>query len=129
MNRNPMALPGLACEREALACMPRFPDCHDPFWPRIDLPVLRKRLALEARVSDAGLGLAVRCAAIEAAKEFATWRTALRGRGYQRLEDIGGHRQGRALSLCYVRYLEAAVMKALASTGQLSVAGKKVGHG
>ncbi|WP_416194359.1 head completion/stabilization protein [Pseudomonas putida] len=110
-------------------CAPRFPDCHDPFWPRIELSVLRERLALDAQVSDARLGLAVRCAAIAAAREFATWRAALRGRGYQRLEDLASHRQGRALSLCYSRYLEAAAMKALAHTSEQRKAEKGEHYG
>lgn len=108
---------------------PRFPDCHDPFWPRIDLSELRERLALDACVSDARLGLAVRCAAIDAAREFATWRAVLREQGYRRLEDVGRHRHGRALSLCYSRYLEAAAMKALAGNGERCTGQKGEQHG
>jgi hypothetical protein len=87
----------------------RFPDCHDPFWPRIELNVLRERLRVDEDVSEARLALAVRCAAIDAAREFASWRIALRSRGYRRLEDVAGHASGRALSVCYRYFIAAAV--------------------
>ncbi|MDZ3992830.1 head completion/stabilization protein [Pseudomonas sp. Teo4] len=91
----------------------RFPDGHDPFWPRIELSVLRERLRLGDQVSDVRLALAARCAAVTAASEFARWRAVLRGRGYKRLEDVAGHHHGRALSVCYRRFVEAAVMRTL----------------
>lgn len=92
---------------------PRYPDCHDPFWPRIELCVLRERLQLDGKVSEARLAVAVRCAAIEAAEEFANWRSALRGHGFRRLEDVCGHASGRALSICYRSFVEAAVRRDL----------------
>ncbi|AVD89523.1 MULTISPECIES: head completion/stabilization protein [Pseudomonas] len=91
----------------------RFPDGDDPFWPRIELCSLRERLRLGGQVSEARLALAARCAAINAASEFAHWRAVLRGRGYKRLEDVAGHDHGRALSVCYRRFVEAAVMRTL----------------
>lgn len=91
----------------------RFPDCHDPFWPRIELGLLRERLQLGDKISDARLVLAVRCAAIDAANEFASWRSALRSRGFRRLEDVSGHASGRALSVCYRTFVEAAVRRNL----------------
>ena len=91
----------------------RFPDCHDPFWPRIELCELRERLQLDGKVSEARLALAVRCAAIEAADEFASWRSALRRHGFRRLEDVSGHANGRALSVCYHSFVEAAVRRNL----------------
>lgn len=110
------------------ACTPRLPDCHDPFWPRIGLSTLRQRLALDGRISDARLALAMRCAGIAAAQEFASWRAALRIRGYKRLEDIGGHRHGRALSRCYERFVETAVIRALATTGACVLGAKEERH-
>ena len=106
----------------------RFPDCHDPFWPRVELSSLRQRLALDERVSDARLALAVRYAGIAAAREFANWRVALRGRGVQRLEDLGRHRHGQALSRCYERFVESAVVRTLASTGECRAGAKEEHH-
>ncbi|WP_110639132.1 head completion/stabilization protein [Pseudomonas sp. CC120222-01a] len=91
----------------------RFPDCHDPFWPRIELSVLREHLQLGEAVSEARLALAARCAAIDAAREFASWRSALRRRGYRRLEEVAGHASGRALSVCYRYFIAAAVRRGL----------------
>lgn len=101
--------------------LPRFADCHDPFWPRVDLGRLREHLQLPRSVSDAALEVAARCAAIEAAREFACWRSVLRERGYKRLEDVAGHDHGRALRVCYIRFVEAAVMYSLGSTACLPV--------
>ncbi|MEX5624036.1 head completion/stabilization protein, partial [Pseudomonas syringae] len=72
----------------------RYADSHDPFWPRLDLGRLRERLNLPWPVSEAALEVAARCAAIDAAREFACWRAALRELGYKRLEDVAGHDQG-----------------------------------
>ncbi|QHG66022.1 head completion/stabilization protein [Pseudomonas putida] len=91
----------------------RFPDSHDPFWPRIELSVLRECLQLGEEVSEARLALAVRFAAIDAAREFASWRSALRRRGYRRLEEMDGHANGRALSVCYRYFIAAAVRRGL----------------
>ncbi|MFJ4454664.1 head completion/stabilization protein [Pseudomonas sp. NPDC089392] len=106
---------------------PRFADCHDPFWPRVDLCRLRQRLNLPQPVSDAALEVAARCAAIDAAREFARWRAVLRERGYKRLEDVAGHDHGRALRVCYIRFVEAAVMYSLGSTAYLRAARREVG--
>lgn len=102
--------------------LPRFADSHDPFWPRVDLGQLRERLNLQQPVSEAALEVAARCAAIEAAREFARWRAVLRERGYKRLEDVNGHDHGRALRVCYLRFVEAAVMYNLDSTAYLPTA-------
>ncbi|HDS1819237.1 TPA: head completion/stabilization protein [Pseudomonas putida] len=91
----------------------RFPDCHDPFWPRLDLAVLRERLHLRREISEAQLEVAARCAAIDAAREFARWRAALRERGYKRLEEVSGHDHGRALLVCYTRFVEGAVLRSV----------------
>jgi hypothetical protein len=91
-------------------------DCHDPFWPRVDMCRLRERLTLQGDVSEAALEVAARCAVIEAAGEFARWRSALRERGYRRLEDVSGHDHGRALLVCYLRFVEAAIMRNLGGT-------------
>lgn len=88
-------------------------DCHDPFWPRFELPRLRARLKVFCTVSEAALEVAGRCAVIAAAQEFASWRVALRARGYKRLEDLGGHAHGRALRVCYLCYVEAAILRNL----------------
>ena len=104
----------------------RFPDCHDPFWPRIELSVLRAHLQLGEEVSDARLALAVRCAAIDAASEFASWRSALRCRGYRRLEEVAGHASGRALSVCYRYFIAAAVRRDLRAE---PAAGGATAHG
>lgn len=106
-----------------------FPDCHDPFWPRIELRALRERLRLGEEVSEARLILAVRCAAIAAAQEFARWRAALRARGYKRLEDLAGHAQGRALSLCYGCFIAAAVLRTLQGERFFRVLPEEVEHG
>lgn len=106
-----------------------FADCHDPFWPRVDLATLRERLNLQRPVSEAALEVAARCAAIDAAREFARWRAVLRERGYKRLEDVAGHDQGRALRVCYIRFVEAAVMHKLGSTAYLSATHRGAAHG
>ncbi|MDH4551493.1 head completion/stabilization protein [Pseudomonas sp. BN607] len=95
--------------------LPRFADSHDPFWPRVDLGRLRERLQLQESVSEVALEVAARCAAIDAAREFARWRAVLRDQGYKRLEDVAGHDHGRALRVCYIRFVEAAVMYSLRS--------------
>ena len=107
----------------------RFPDCHDPFWPRIELSVLRERLRLGAAISEARLALAARCAAIAAAEEFARWRSALRARGHKRLEDLAGHDHGRALSACYRRFIEAAVLRTLHTERVCKTLPEEVEHG
>ncbi|MFV3288289.1 head completion/stabilization protein [Pseudomonas sp. NY11955] len=108
--------------------LPRFADCHDPFWPRVDLGTLRERLQLRRPVSEAALEVAARCAAIDAAREFARWRAVLRERGYKRLEDVAGHDHGRALRVCYIRFVEAAVMHRLGSTDYLPVRRRGLAH-
>ncbi|MEG8199824.1 head completion/stabilization protein [Pseudomonas sp. 5FOS] len=109
--------------------LPRFADCHDPFWPRLDLGRLRERLNLRRPVSEAALEVAARCAAIDAAREFARWRAVLRERGYKRLEDVAGHDQGRALRVCYICFVEAAVLYNLGSTAYLPIARRRAAHG
>ncbi len=106
-----------------------FPDCHDPFWPRIELRALRERLRLGDDVSEARLVLAVRCAGIAAAQEFARWRAALRARGYKRLEDLAGHTQGRALSVCYRCFIAAAVWRTLHGERFFRAFSEEVEHG
>jgi hypothetical protein len=108
---------------------PRFADCHDPFWPRLDLATLRERLNLPQPVSEAALEVAARCAAIDAAREFARWRAVLRERGYKRLEDVAGHDQGRALRVCYLRFVEAAVLHSLGAAAGLPAARQGAAHG
>lgn len=107
----------------------RFPDSHDPFWPRIELSALRERLRLGAAISEVRLALAARCAAIAAAEEFARWRVALRARGHKRLEDLAGHDHGHALSVCYRRFIEAAVLRALHTERVCEVLPEEVEHG
>ncbi|MCE1118094.1 MULTISPECIES: head completion/stabilization protein [Pseudomonas] len=97
----------------------RFVECHDPFWPRVELSQLRDRLMLTEPVSELALDVAARCACIAAAEEFAQWRAALRRRGYKRLEEVCGHDHGRALRVCYLRFVEAAVMRNLGGVGAL----------
>lgn len=109
--------------------LPRFADDHDPFWPRVDLATLRKRLNLQWPVSEAALEVAARCAAIDAAREFARWRSVLRERGYKRLEDVAGHDQGRALRVCYIRFVEAAVRYTLGSAACLRTRRQGDAHG
>ncbi|AXM98799.1 head completion/stabilization protein [Pseudomonas plecoglossicida] len=104
-------------EPVSVTCVLRYPDSHDPFWPRMALPAMRARLTLGPEVSDARLALAVRCAAVTAANEFASWRLALRRRGYKRLGDVAGHACGRALTVCYVRFVEGAVLQSLYTHG------------
>ncbi|KAF4559613.1 MULTISPECIES: head completion/stabilization protein [Pseudomonas] len=106
----------------------RYADCHAPFWPRVDLDRLRERLNLKRPVSEAVLEVAARCAAIDAAREFARWRAVLRERGYKRLEDVAGHDHGRALQVCYIRFVEAAVMRNLGSTAYLPAAHRGAAH-
>lgn len=106
----------------------RYADCHDPFWPRVELDRLRERLNLKRPVSEAVLEVAARCAAIDAAREFARWRAVLRERGYKRLEDVAGHDHGRALQVCYIRFVEAAVMRNLGSTAYLPAAHRGAAH-
>lgn len=108
--------------------LPRYADTHDPFWPRVDLARLRERLNLQRPVSEAALEVAARCAAIDAAREFALWRAVLRERGYKRLEDVAGHDQGRALRVCYIRFVEVAIMYSLGSTAYLSIKRRGAEH-
>lgn len=96
-------------------CRPkRYLVYHDPFWPRIELGRLRERLGLSSQVSDTRLELAARGSMEVAAREFADWRRCLRERGYRRLIDVDGHEQGRALSICYLRLVEARTRWSLA---------------
>ncbi|QXH49754.1 head completion/stabilization protein [Pseudomonas fakonensis] len=88
-----------------------FADSHDPFWPRVELARLRALLARRGSFSEAALDVAARYAVIDAASEFALWRAALRKRGYKRLEDVSGHHHGRALQVCYVKFVEATIMR------------------
>lgn len=107
---------------------PRFADSHDPFWPRIDLGRLRERLHLQSSISETALQVAARCAAIDAAREFARWRAVLRGRGYKRLEDVARHGHGRALRVCYLRFIEAAVRYHLGAAACLPAARRGRNH-
>ncbi|MGE7993521.1 head completion/stabilization protein [Pseudomonas sp. NPDC089554] len=93
----------------------RYLACHDPFWPRIDLALLRERLALPEEISETQLALAAQSAVAIAMSEFANWRRALRSRGYQRLSDVSGHAHGLALSVCFLRMVEAGTRRALVS--------------
>ncbi|TLP54412.1 MULTISPECIES: head completion/stabilization protein [Pseudomonas] len=88
-----------------------FADSHDPFWPRVDLAGLHAHLVLHCNVSEIALDIAARCAVIDAAREFSVWRAALKARGYNRLEDVSGHAAGRALRVCYVRFVEVAIVR------------------
>jgi hypothetical protein len=107
-----------ATHLEPAAVGPRFPDCHDPFWPRLELAALRERLQLRPDTSQAHFEVAAQCAAIDAAREFARWRAALRERGYKRLEDVSGHDHGRALLVCYTRFVEASILRDLRAVPQ-----------
>ncbi|MGY4526583.1 head completion/stabilization protein [Pseudomonas sp. TE21394] len=107
---------------------PRFADNHDPFWPRIALGRLRERLHLHSSVSETALEVAARCAAIDAAREFARWRAVLRRRGYKRLEDVARHDHGRALRVCYLRFIEAAVRYNLGAVACLPTARRGRNH-
>ncbi|MFB4394506.1 MULTISPECIES: head completion/stabilization protein [unclassified Pseudomonas] len=91
----------------------RYLACHDPFWPSVDLALLRERLALRADISETQLQLAAQSAVATAMSEFANWRRALRLRGYQRLSDVSGHAHGLALSICFLRMVEAGTRRAL----------------
>lgn len=101
----------------------RYLACHDPFWPSIDLASLRQRLALGAHISETQLTLAVHCAVAVAMDEFANWRRALRARGYRRLGDVSGHEHGRALSVCYLRLVEAGTRRTLTQQVQQAITG------
>lgn len=92
----------------------RYLACHDLFWPRIELDVLRNRLHLPPEISDTQLEVAARTSVELAAQELAQWRRCLRERGYRRLIDVARHDQGRALSTCYLRLVEAGTRSALA---------------
>ena len=118
MNQRP------ATHLEPTAIRPRFPDCHDPFWPRLELAALRERLQLQPGTSQAHFEVAAQCAAIDAAREFARWRAALRERGYKRLEDVSGHDHGRALLVCYTRFVEASILRSLRSATHRQVSHK-----
>ncbi|GLO15760.1 hypothetical protein PPUJ20028_43460 [Pseudomonas putida] len=108
--------------------LPRYADSHDPFWPRVDLDRLRERLNFQRPVSEAALEVAARCAAVDAAREFARWRAVLRERGYKRLEDVAGHDQGRALRVCYIRFVEAAIMYSLGTSAYLPTSRRSAAH-
>lgn len=96
--------------------------CHDLFWPRIELKHLRECLGLASDVSDTQLELAARASMDVAAREFADWRRRLRERGYRRLSDVAGHEQGRALSTCYLRRVQAQTRWSLAHQFRETVA-------
>lgn len=80
----------------------------DPFWPAIDLGVMRERLGLSAEVGHARLEVAVRVAAARVADEFASWRLALRGRGYRTLMDLPGDGSRPSLAQLYWRAVREA---------------------
>jgi len=105
-----------------------FADSHDPFWPRIELVRLRALLAQRCSFSETALDVAARCAVIDAASEFALWRAALRKRGYKRLEDVSGHHHGRALLVCYVKFVEATIMRNLCGMAAPVVSVGGAGH-
>lgn len=52
----------------------------------------------------------------------------LRERGYKRLEDVAGHDQGRALRVCYIRFVEAAVMYNLGVSSYLRTVRRGAAH-
>ena len=101
----------------------------DPFWPRIDLSILRTRLGLTRAVSDTRLEVAARAAVLLAASEFANWRRILRARGYRRLSELAGHEHGRALSTCYLRQVEAFIWRALSNDVLVSERRTRVSRG
>lgn len=80
----------------------------DPFWPAIDLGLMRERLNLPAQVGHARLEVAARVAAARVAEEFASWRLELRGRGYRTLLDLPGDGNRPSLAQLYWRAVREA---------------------
>lgn len=86
----------------------RFLVDSDPFWPAIDLKLLRRQLQLEAEVSPTRLEVSARVAASKVAKEFSTWRKELRERGYRTLLDLPGDGSRPSLAQLYWRAVAEA---------------------
>ena len=66
----------------------RLLRCHDPFWPRIDIDLLRLALGVCADVSEVRLEVAVLAAAIEVNRDWSGLRRGLRAQGYRSLADV-----------------------------------------
>lgn len=62
--------------------------CHDPFWPRIDIDLLRLALGACADVSEARLEVAVLAATIEVNRDWSGLRRGLRAQGYKALAEV-----------------------------------------
>lgn len=86
----------------------RFLVDSDPFWPAIDLKLLRQQLQLETEVSPTRLEVCARVAASKVAKEFSTWRKELRERGYRTLLDLSGDGSRPSLAQLYWRAVAEA---------------------
>lgn len=80
----------------------------DPFWPTIDLGLMRERLRLPTDVGHARLEVAARVAVVKVAKEFACWRHALRDRGYSTLLELPGDGSRPSLAQLYWRAVREA---------------------
>ncbi|QBF26181.1 phage head protein [Pseudomonas tructae] len=85
---------------------------HDPFWPKVEVKVLRERLRLAPATSDARLRVAAHSAMIQVAREFAQWRWQLRERGYKQLADLR-EGDGGSLNVCYLHAVVEHTRKAL----------------
>ncbi|NMX74656.1 head completion/stabilization protein [Pseudomonas sp. WS 5532] len=82
----------------------------DPFWPSIDLDVLRATLRIDASVTPARLETAVIAAAINLNSELSKWRATQLAAGYESLADVPGDRiEGVSVKAhLYRRAIEAA---------------------
>ncbi|MDD1012132.1 head completion/stabilization protein [Pseudomonas rubra] len=85
---------------------------QDPFWPKVEVKVLREHLRLTPATSDARLRVAAHSAMIQVAREFAQWRWQLRDRGYKQLADLCDG-DSCSLNFCYLRALVEHTRKAL----------------
>lgn len=96
------------------SCLATHADNHlylvasDPFWPTIDLRLIREQLQLPADIGHARLEVAARVAASSVVKEFLLWRQALRGRGYKTLLDLAGDGKRPTLAQLYWRAVAEA---------------------
>jgi|GEM_PF-5192619 len=86
----------------------RFLVDSDPFWPVIDLHLLREQLRLGAEISAARLEVCARVAAAKVARQFCAGRRAMRGQGYRTLLDLAARGECSELARSYWRALKEA---------------------
>lgn len=82
----------------------------DPFWPSIDLDLLRATLRIDASVTPPRLETAVIAAVISINRELSEWRVLQQAAGHRKLADVPGEQVNDAPIWVhlYRRAIEAA---------------------